>query len=215
MADSESPAAPDTAPSARVAVAADVDRIAAVLARAFEDDPVWSWILPDEASRLRRLRAAFGILLREVHLGHRASEHTGRHGDIEAAALWDPPGAWRTPLSAQARQAVPLVRAFGTRLPVALRALGRVEGHHPKEPHWYLSMIGTDPQAQGSGLGTVLLRSRLDRCDASGEAAYLESSKESNVPYYEKFGFTVTRELRLPGNGAPPVWLMWRDPGAG
>ncbi|MEV4256299.1 GNAT family N-acetyltransferase [Spirillospora sp. NPDC049652] len=189
--------------------------MAAVLARAFADDPVWSWMLPDEASRPRRLEAAFTILLREVHLGHGASEHAGRYGGIEAAALWDPPGRWRTPLSVQARQAVPLMRAFGRRLPVALRALGRVESHHPEEPHWYLAFLGTDPQAQGSGLGTALMRSRLRRCDESRTAAYLESSKESNVPYYEKFGFRVTKELRLPGDGAPPVWLMWRDPGAG
>ncbi|MFC4909970.1 GNAT family N-acetyltransferase [Actinomadura gamaensis] len=208
-------AGPEASPSARVATASDVDRIAAVLARAFEDDPVWSWILPDEASRPRRLAAAFAILLREVHLRHGASEHSGRFDDIESAALWDPPGAWRLPLATQARQLVPFVRAFGTRLPAALRALGRIERHHPKEPHWYLAYLGTDPQAQGNGLGSVLLRSRLDRCDEAGTPAYLESSKESNVPYYERFGFRVTRELRLPGDGAPPVWLMWRDPGAG
>ncbi|WP_026414594.1 GNAT family N-acetyltransferase [Actinomadura oligospora] len=200
---------------ARVATASDSDRIAAVLARAFEDDPVWSWILPDESSRPRRLEAAFATLFRAVHLGHGASEHTGRFDDIESSALWDPPGAWRMPISAQARQAVPLMRAFGTRLPTALRALGRVESHHPKEPHWYLAFLGTDPKAQGHGLGTTLMRSRLERCDEARTPAYLESSKESNVPYYEKFGFRVTRELRLPGDGAPPVWLMWRDPEAG
>ncbi|MCP2339471.1 GNAT family N-acetyltransferase [Actinomadura rupiterrae] len=208
-------AGPEASPTARVAEASDVDRIAAVLARAFEDDPVWSWMLPDEASRPRRLAAAFTILLREVHLGHGASEHAGRFADIEAAALWDPPGSWRVPLTAQARQAIPLMRAFGTRLPAAMRALGRVEGEHPKEPHWYLAFLGTDPQAQGNGLGTVLLRSRLARCDEARMPAYLESSKESNVPYYEKFGFRVTKELQMPGKGAPPVWLMWRDPEAG
>lgn len=219
MAGPESPASgtpdPDAPPVALAAAESDVDRMAAVLALAFEDDPVWSWMLPDEASRLRRLRGAFTVLLREVHLGHGASEHTGRSGGVEAAALWDPPGQWRTPFSAQVRQAVPLMRAFGTRLPVALRALSRVESHHPEEPHWYLAFLGTDPQAQGKGLGTVLMRSRLDRCDEARMPAYLESSKESNVPYYEKFGFKVTRELRMPGNGAPPVWLMWRDPEAG
>ncbi|MFD0534677.1 GNAT family N-acetyltransferase [Actinomadura luteofluorescens] len=67
--------------------------------------------------------------------------------------------------------------------------------------------------AQGNGLGAALLRSRLDRCDTEGLPAYLESSKERNVPYYERFGFRVTRELPLPGKGCPPVWLMWRDPG--
>ena len=55
----------------------------------------------------------------------------------------------------------------------------------------------------------------MPRCDAEGLPAYLESSKERNVPYYERFGFRVTRELAMPGRGCPPVWLMWRDPNSG
>ncbi len=32
----------------------------------------------------------------------------------------------------------------------------------------------------------------LDRCDEDGVGAYLESSKESNIAYYARFGFRVT-----------------------
>ena len=81
---------------------------------------------------------------------------------------------------------------------------------HPKAPHWYLSTIGTGSAARGGGYGTALLKSRLDRCDASGTPAYLESSKESNVPYYERFGFAVTREIVVP-DGGPTLYAMWRD----
>lgn len=200
-------------PVVRVAGESDAAPVAGVLGRAFEDDPVWGWILPDEESRVRRLTALFGVLLRSVHLAHGGTEAAGRGAAIEAAALWDPPGHWRVPLRTQAGQAVPVLRALGTRMPMALRTLGAMERHHPREPHWYLAVLGTDPSAQGNGLGTALLRSRLARCDAAGLPAYLESSKESNVPYYERFGFRVTRELALPGRGSPPVWLMWREPG--
>ncbi|MQY09234.1 GNAT family N-acetyltransferase [Actinomadura macrotermitis] len=199
-------------PAVRTAAAADAADLAGVLARAFDDDPVWRWILPGDDSRVRRLTALFGILLRHVHLPHGACETTGRGAAVEAGALWDPPGRWRVPFGAQLRQGVPLVRALGVRLPAALRALGEIEKHHPAEPHWYLAILGTDPPAQGLGLGGALLRSRLDRCDAEGVPAYLESSKAANVPYYERFGFRVTKELALPGKDAPPVWLMWRDP---
>ncbi|MFA1543164.1 GNAT family N-acetyltransferase [Actinomadura monticuli] len=200
-------------PLVRTAADADAAEIAAVLGRAFDDDPVWCWLLPDEASRARRLTGLFEVLLRRVHLRHGATEATGRDGATEAAALWDPPGHWRVPVRLQAAQAVPLLRILGTRVPITLRTLGAIERHHPREPHWYLSVLGTDPPAQGRGLGGALLRSRLDRCDAEGVPAYLESSKERNVPYYERFGFRVTRELALPGRGCPPVWLMWREPG--
>ncbi|MEU5993409.1 GNAT family N-acetyltransferase [Spirillospora sp. NPDC047418] len=202
-------------PLVRTAAGADAAAIAPVLARAFDDDPVWRWLLPDDASRVRRLTGLFGVLLRRVHLRHGATETAGRDGAVAAAALWDPPGHWRVPVRLQAAQAVPLLRILGARVPVTLRTLGAIERHHPREPHWYLSVLGTDPPAQGGGLGGALLRSRLDRCDTAGIPAYLESSKEQNVPYYERFGFRVTRELALPGRGCPPVWLMWRDPGQG
>lgn len=195
----------------RTVRAADVPAVAAMLARAFDDDPVWQWVLPDAESRITRLTRVFALLTRVVHLPGEGTEVTGREAAIESAALWDPPGAWKIPFGTQARQAVPLLRAFGTRLPAALRALGAIDAEHPERPHWYLAILGTDPQSQGNGLGAALLRSRLDRCDEAGLPAYLESSKPENVPYYEKFGFRVTKELPLPG-GAPPVWLMWRDP---
>ncbi len=188
----------------------DVPAIAQVLARAFDDDPVWAWILPDPESRVARLTRVFGLLAKVVHLPKDVSEVAGREAAIEAAAMWDPPGHWKIPFGTQFKQAVPLLRGFGTRLPAALRALNAIDAVHPERPHWYLAFLGTEPDAQGNGLGSALLRSRLDRCDAAGAPAYLESSKPENVPYYEKFGFRVTQELALPG-GAPPVWLMWRD----
>ncbi|TDD85745.1 GNAT family N-acetyltransferase [Actinomadura darangshiensis] len=208
---------PRPAHAVRTAADADAEAIAAVLGRAFDDDPVWRWLLPDDASRVRRMTGLFGILLRRVHLRHAATEAAGRGGGAatEAAALWDPPGHWRVPARLQATQALPLLRITGTRTPAVLRTLGEIEKHHPPEPHWYLAVLGTDPPAQGNGLGGALLRSRLGRCDDAGLPAYLESSKERNVPYYERFGFRVTRELALPGKGCPPVWLMWREPGQG
>ena len=55
------------------------------------------------------------------------------------------------------------------------------------------------------------MSSRLDRCDAEYAPAYLESSNPDNVPYYERFGFEVTGELRLP-DGGPSLIPMWRKP---
>ena len=71
--------------------------------------------------------------------------------------------------------------------------------------------IGTDPSAQGKGIGGALIRQVTDRCDRIGLPCYLESSKDVNVPYYERFGFEVTGETRL-GKDGPTIWFMWRDP---
>ena len=74
----------------------------------------------------------------------------------------------------------------------------------------YLSIIGTDPAAQGRGVGSALLEPVLRQCDEDGIPAYLESSKERNVAYYARHGFRVRDELTLPRG--PRMWLMWREP---
>jgi GNAT superfamily N-acetyltransferase len=90
------------------------------------------------------------------------------------------------------------------------RAVREIERHHPVLPHYYLSVIGTDPDQQGGGVGSALLGPVLSRCDADGVAAYLECSKESNVSFYARHGFTVTDKVHLPAG--PPLWFMWREP---
>ena len=85
-----------------------------------------------------------------------------------------------------------------------------VEGRHPAEPpHFYLFAIGVDPARQGGCRGSRLIREVLERCDRDGIPAYLENSKERNLPFYERHGFATRERVDLP-DGGPPVWLMWR-----
>ncbi len=81
---------------------------------------------------------------------------------------------------------------------------------HPKELHWYLPMIGVEPNRQGSGIGSALLQHTLANCDADGLPAYLESSNPKNIPLYERFGFEVTGTIR--SGDAPPLYPMLRKP---
>ena len=72
-------------------------------------------------------------------------------------------------------------------------------------------LLGVADAHQGRGIGSALLRTATDRCDAAGEAAYLEATNLNNRRLYERHGFVVTAELVLP-DGGPSVWAMWRDP---
>jgi GNAT superfamily N-acetyltransferase len=191
----------------RVADRGDTAPIAASLARAFFDDPVMMFLIPDEASRRRRVASFFATAFAVQHEPHGACfTDTDRAG----AALWDPPGHWRMGVGQILRGTPKLVNAFRMHVPRALRVLSTIERQHPTEDHWYLAILGTDPVHQGKGIGSALLQPILDRCDRDGTPAYLESSKHSNIAFYRRHGFVVTSEIPLPGG--PTVWPMWRDP---
>jgi GNAT superfamily N-acetyltransferase len=191
----------------RVAERGDAAETAEVLARAFSDDPVFSWLVPADGSRERRLQRFFLTELRHESLRHGAVEVACADGRVAGAAVWFPPGAG---LGTQVSALPGYLRAFGRRLVNVARFDSLAVRVHPREePHWYLLAIGVDPARHGEGVGAALLRSRLQRCDADGLPAYLESSNPENVPLYEHFGFRATGTLALP-EGAPVVTTMWR-----
>lgn len=195
----------------RPAGAADVPAAAAVLAAAFADDPVLGWLTPVVGERRRRLARLFAAEIRHHHLaGGGVEVAVDGDGVVRGAAVWDPPGRWRWTRREQLRAAPAIARALGSyrkRGTVMDRSLGAV---HPDRPHWYLATIGVDPAARGGGFGSALLRSRLQRADARAVPAYLESSKQENLPIYARFGFTETGRVDLPGG--PSLWTMWREP---
>jgi GNAT superfamily N-acetyltransferase len=196
---------------ARPAIRADVGALSKTLGRAFFEDPVMRWMLPDAELRRRKLHKLFEALTRHHHLARGGVEVAPDGSGIGGAALWDPPGGWRQTRLEELRATPSLLMAFGTSLRRGLIADEVMKANHPEEPHWYLAIIGTDPDVRGMGFGNVLMQSRLDRCDTEHAPAYLESSNPVNVPYYERFGFDVTGEIRLPGSG-PSLIPMWRRP---
>ena len=194
------------------ATAADIDRVAAVLARAFQDDPMWRWALARDAVDERRARLGrfFDAIARILHA---RDELTFTAGDFAGAAVWMPPGRWHFSLVDQARLAPAVLTSFGAAGTVRLlKLLGGVERVHLRAPHYYLFAIGADPSQQGRGVGSALLAPMLARCDAEQLPAYLESSNPANLSFYRRHGFVPTGELRF-GDGAL-VTPMRRDPRA-
>jgi GNAT superfamily N-acetyltransferase len=192
----------------------DVTQAAQMLARAFEDDPGFEYHLPHAATRLKRLERYFTTLLNKeaLHLG--GTEVALVDGRIVGSTVWKPPNRWQPPLAVRFATFPGYVASFrGTSLR-ALHTENVMFKEHPRdEPHWYLYVIGTEPEFQGKGVGAALLRSRLEHVDEEGMAAYLESSKLTNVPLYQHFGFEPTGVLALP-EGAPQFTKMWRPANA-
>lgn len=192
----------------RRAEPADHDRLARTFAAAFADDPAWSFLLP-HIDREQRQRLFF-----ETELAHLVPERRQiwTTEDCSAVASWGPPGLWSVPVPTVLRLAPQMLRVFGRRLPLGLRYLMLVEHKHPRTNHWYLEILATEPERQGQGLGSALLRPMLALCDRDGIGAYLESSSERSQALYERNGFRVVETFDMPGGG-PEIRRMWRDPG--
>lgn len=189
----------------KTATADDAPLVSRTLARAFDDDPMMRGFFPDDASREAGLGRYFTTIFTRQYVHHAVCERTEA-----ATAFWVPPEAQANAVP-DAETVQQLQEILGDRAPLFRDTIETAAKHTPQEPHWYLAVIGVDPAAQGQGQGAALLRSGLAKADAAGLPAYLESSKPSNLPLYEHFGFTVREELRLPGGG-PTLWAMRREP---
>ena len=176
------------------------------LSRAFREDAVSAYLFPDEKRREANLDTFFRLQLERTYLPKGEVYTTG---DRRAAAMWMPPDVTPPGLLVQLaymRMAL-ATHSFRRGRELALELYRR----RPKERHYYLGTIGTDPNHQGRGLGSALLRPVLARLDETGMPAYLESSSERNVRFYQGHGFVVRETTRV-ANAGPELWLMWREP---
>jgi GNAT superfamily N-acetyltransferase len=187
----------------------DPDVAGRVLGRAFTTDPVFTWMLAGRPSFEKQLTRVFGAFARTASRtpdGQVVLDPAQR-----GAAVWLPPDRWRLSVAEILRELPRFVPAYGPRVVRALSVLTRVEKAHPREPHWYLEAIGCVPEARGQGVGGTLLAPVLERCDADGLPAYLESSNPRNIPFYERHGFVARPLFPLPA-GCPVITPMWREP---
>ena len=172
-------------PSVVVATRADEDAITSVMTLAFANDPAARRLYPDALPYLK----FFPEFVRLY--GGPAFDHGGAHcvGSRMGAALWLAPDIHADEAALDAL----LERTLAdTAKPELFQVYLRMKQHHPVEPHWFLPLIGVDPSCHGQGLGTALMQYGLVACDRDGKLAYLDSTKPSNIPFYERFGFELS-----------------------
>ena len=192
--------------SVREALPSEHHSLAALLARAFERDPIYRWMLPDDA---RWQRIAPG-LFREIVVLFATTGLVLTDGACGGVALWNPP----EPRPRRLLESIAFSLRIAARLGRATGRLARVASAlaalHPPERHWYLGVLGADPLRRERGIGTSLLAPILARCDAERLAAFLETAAPENLPFYRGRGFEVVGETSVPGG--PTIWAMRRAP---
>jgi ribosomal protein S18 acetylase RimI-like enzyme len=198
----------------RLATADDIGPLAALLAHAFAHDPFFGHLAGDGPERGERMRVGWMGLLRHASDGLSTTYTTDDHA---GAALWHPPGYRGAGFIGSLRMMPSLARLAGgygqlRRISRAIDLLDARRHVHAPGRHFYLSAVGVDPERQGQGIGTALLKPVLEQADAAGIPAYLETAVARNVLLYERLGFDVVQELDLPDTDIHG-WLLLR-PGA-
>jgi ribosomal protein S18 acetylase RimI-like enzyme len=192
----------------RVAGPDDADLVVELLVGAFFDDPTWAWVFPDPQARRSQHRELWRLFV---------------DGALRYPWVWIGPGevatsVWIPPRGSelsdeQAAMLDPLLAVLlGRDAARATRVFEAFDKAHPRTvPHYYLSLLGTDPARRGHGHGLRLLADNLRVIDAAGSPAYLEASNPVNVALYERYGFERLDSFELP-DGGPTVQTMWREP---
>jgi ribosomal protein S18 acetylase RimI-like enzyme len=192
-----------TQPLVRSAASADEAGVVDVITLAFSADPLVRWAMPEPA-----------VYLAAMPESVRAFGGNGfAHGTVFCldgclgAAMWLPPGVEP---DAERLFAVIEENVSSAIRPDLMGVFEQMGDYHPAEPHWYLPLIGVDPACHGQGLGSALMRHALQRCDADGLPAYLESSNPRNIALYQRHGFEIIGEIQV---GASPTMVpMLRRP---
>src|SRR5262245_44247284 len=184
-----------TAPEVKSAGASIRSSAVNTIVLGFAADPMARWVWRDSSVYL-------SVMPRFVDaFGGQAFEHGTAdiaEGD-RAAALWLPPGVEPDETKMDAIMEETLRPEISEDIATVMKGMAE---HHPHDPHWYLPLIAADPNWIGQGLGSLLMKHALRRCDEEGIAAYLESSNPRNISFYERHGFEIVGRIQ---SGSSPV----------
>jgi GNAT superfamily N-acetyltransferase len=185
---------------------------AEVLARAFQNYPVSILFLPDAEERKKRSPSIYRQLLRN---GIKYGEVYATSIKMEGVALWLSPKSQKVSSWDRLMSGHFLTRLLEGRMAIAWQNVFKqyvltIKTKYVPSRHWYLQYLGVDPVFQGQGHAGRLLRPMLARADREGVTCFLETQVESNVAFYEHFGFRVAEQGTIPGSNIK-TWAMVKD----
>ncbi|MCR9095576.1 MAG: GNAT family N-acetyltransferase [bacterium] len=178
-----------------------------VLARAFRDNPMNARIHgPDPPRRVRANAAGLRSLVLD-HSDTVVSRVITYDSGVIGGFIVAPPGTFPLPRPSIRRQ----FECFWLQGAGAMGAWSAVTAslaqYRPREPHWYLSVLGVEPVWQGRGIGAALLGSIEDLVAASPAPLCLECDRPESVRFYRAHGFEVRAEDVVHG---VPCWCLGR-----
>jgi ribosomal protein S18 acetylase RimI-like enzyme len=191
---------------------AQIKPAAEMLTRAFQDNPGLVYYFPDESERknkshhLHQFMLCYGLIYGEVY---------ATSPNLEGLAVWLPSenvnmSLWRVIRSG----GLSMIYKLGSKAASQVRPFGdyvsSIHKRHAPFRHWYLLGLGVDPDYQGQGYASTLLKAMFTRIDKERLPCYLETQNPNNVPIYQHYGFKVVEESIVP-NTKVTNWAMLRE----
>ena len=184
---------------------AEVRHAGAVAARALRDNPMMTYMVPDDAlGRLRTGYDTFGDRIQPGMIGALVGGHV-----IGVAGANAPGGCLGATAPPELRTVPAVSPAEAVGYDRARHTVSIMCDHDPDERHIHVGPVGVEPGVQGLGVGAAMLRRIGELLDAEGEVAWLETDKPENVVFYRRHGFDVAVEE---GRLGFPIWFMRRPP---
>lgn len=199
-------------PLVRPARANETSTVAAVLTDAFVDEAGLNYWLRQGAAKQRARTRFFNAAVADAVHPKRELWIAEAEGAPAGAAIWLAPGckAYDFTLLQQLALTPLLLSIAGIGgMARGLALADKLDALHPHQPHAHLAYLGVAHAAQGEGVGSAILKATLALLDARGVTAYLETTTERNVALYERHGFAMNGEIKLP---SLHMWTMIRAP---
>jgi ribosomal protein S18 acetylase RimI-like enzyme len=176
---------------------------AAMMARAFHDNPGSVYFFPDVSQRKSKLPHLFRLLVR---YGLLYGEVYATSPKLEGVAVWLPSEKsyrtlWRNIRSGGLFLLFKAGRAAAAREYALGEYFESMRQRCAPAAYWYLLLLGVDPVYQGKGYASILLRAMLVRVGQERLPCYLETLTEKDVSIYRHLGFEVVEEGVVPGTG--------------
>jgi GNAT superfamily N-acetyltransferase len=179
-------------------------------AQAFADDPFVTHLIPDQRKRAN-LRYGFEYYLRTIRIAGGDLFTTSMN--CEGVAIWQD-SRNKEPFGLFLRGGNPFLPfRCGLRFVLgdfrAERMGAKIKKACAPEHHVYLALFAVQPQFQGQGYGSRLLRPILNRLDETRTPCYLETQTTKNVSLYQHFDFKLVHETMF--DKKVPFYCMLRE----
>jgi len=163
-----------------------------ILTNSFEDNQSVNYIVKQDSKRKGRIRAlmdySFEIcyMFGAVYLSD----------DKKGCALVLYPDQKKFSIKSTLLDVQLLLNAIGlTRVGKAMSRESAIKSNYPNEPIYYLWFLGVFNADQNNGVGSQLLKEIIQDSQKQQKPIYLETSTIKNIPWYQKFGFSIYQEL--------------------